>query len=164
MLWPGKIPAGTTCDELTSTMDLYPSFVDLANGKMDKAKRDGKNISDLILGEEGAKSPHEVYAYYYLDQLQAVRSGPWKLFLPLEDFAQHPHFNLKNASDKPLLFNVDRDMSCQYDVAAEHTSVIKELTKLAEGVRADLGDRDAPGPGIRKVGYVKNPLPIVMIP
>lgn len=164
MWWPGKVPAGTTCDELTSTMDLYPSFVDLAKGSMDKAKRDGKNISDLILGKDGAKSPHEVYAYYYLDQLQAVRSGPWKLFLPLENFAQHPHFNSKTASDKPLLFNVDRDMSCQYNVAAEHPGVIKKLTKLAEGVRADLGDRDAPGPGIRKVGHVVNPLPVVMIP
>lgn len=164
MWWPGTVPAGTTCDELTSTMDLYPSFVDLANGSMDKAKRDGKNITDLILGKEGAKSPHEVYAYYYLDQLQAVRSGPWKLFLPLENFAQHPHFTKKAGGNKPLLFNVARDMSCQYNVAEEHPGVIKELTKLAEGVRADLGDRDAPGPGIRKAGHVNNPLPVVMIP
>ncbi|MEC5127298.1 sulfatase [Verrucomicrobiales bacterium BCK34] len=164
MWWPGTVPAGTTCDELTSTMDLYPSFVGLANGSMDKAKRDGKNITDLILGKEGAKSPHEVYAYYYLDQLQAVRSGPWKLFLPLENFAQHPHFTKKAGGNKPLLFNVVRDTSCQYNVAEEHPGVIKELTKLAEGVRADLGDRDAPGPGIRKVGHVNNPLPVVMIP
>ncbi len=164
MWWPGKVPAGTTCDELTSTMDLYPSFVALANGSMDKTKRDGKNISDLILGKEDAKSPHEVYAYYYLDQLQAVRSGPWKLFLPLDDFAQHPHFNSKTGGDKPLLFNVVRDISCHYNVAEEHPGVVEKLTKLAAGVRADLGDRDAPGPGIRKVGYVKNPLPVVMIP
>lgn len=164
MWWPGKVPAGTTCDELTSTMDLYPSFVHLANGSMDKAKRDGKNISDLILGEEGAKSPHEVYAYYYLDQLQAVRSGPWKLFLPLQNSIRHPHFTSELPGDKPLLFNVVHDMSCQYNVAEEHSGVVKKLTLLAKGVREDLGDRGAPGPGIRKVGKFDNPLPVVMIP
>jgi len=51
-------------------------------------KIDGLDIRPLLTGAPGAKSPHEVY-YYYLDQLQAVRSGPWKLFLPLDGFVRH---------------------------------------------------------------------------
>src|SRR5690606_10758849 len=92
MSWPGRIPAGSVCDELSSTMDLYPTLVALAGGSPDGVKRDGHDISPLIFGEEGAASPWEVFAYYHLDQLQAVRSGPWKLFLPLEEFINHPRY------------------------------------------------------------------------
>ena len=45
---------------------------------------DGKDIWPLLAGEKGAKSPHEAFYYYSLEQLQALRAGPWKLYLPLE--------------------------------------------------------------------------------
>ncbi len=165
MWWPGKIPAGTICDELASTMDLYTTFVSLAGGKSDAVKRDGLNITGLILGSKGARSPHRVYAYYYLDQLQAVRSGPWKLFLPLETFVQHPHFTRRNGNSRePLLFNVVSDIDCSENVAAANPDVINRLTALADEVRADLGDLDAPGPGIRPPGRVDDPLPFLLEP
>ena len=34
------------------------------------------------------------------------------------------------------------------------------LAALAEKMRADLGDRGAPGPGIRPIGRVGNPVPV----
>jgi len=164
MWWPGKIPAGTVCDELASTMDLYPTFVELAGGQPDLVKRDGHEIIDLILGEEGARSPHRVYAYYYLDQLQAVRSGPWKLFLPLETFLQHPHFSRNSDSSRPLLFNVVEDITCSNNLAEANPEVVAQLTSLANEVRADLGDLNSPGPGIRPPGLVSNPLPLILAP
>ena len=164
IMWqPGTVPAGTVCDELTSTMDLYPTFVKMAGGKKDNVKRDGHDITDLILGKEGAKTPHEVYAYYYLDQLQAVRSGPWKLFLPLDDFRRHPHFTANEKPTETLLFNVVEDIDCSDNVAGENPQVVARLTELAEKVIADLGDMDAPGPGIREIGHNPDPLPVVLM-
>lgn len=163
MWWPGTVPAGTQCDELTSTMDLYPTFVDMAGGRKDKVKRDGLDITDLILGKDGAKTPHKVYAYYYLDQLQAVRSGPWKLFLPVKNFRQHPHFTKKGETNAPILFNVVEDIGCSDNVAADNPEVVARLTQLADEVIADLGDLNAPGPGIRQVGHHPNPLPVVLM-
>jgi len=51
---------------------------------------DGHDIRPLILGERGAKSPWDTkgFAYYNKEQLQAVRAGPWKLYLGLEK--KHP--------------------------------------------------------------------------
>ena len=169
MWWPGKVPADTVCEELASTMDLFPTFAKMAGAKKldDGKKRDGHDISGLILAEENAKTPHDAYYYYYLDQLQAVRSGPWKLFLPLKDFAQHPHFRKKkNAAGKqttygPALFDVVNDIGCQKNVADENPEVVKRLTKLAQAMRKDLGDRGKPGPGIRKIGHHPNPVPVV---
>ncbi len=165
IMWqPGKIQAGSVCEELSSTMDLYPTFVKMAGGKIkDKVKRDGHDISDLIAGKEGAKTPHKAYYYYYLDELQAVRSGPWKLFLPMAKPARHPHFKAGDDQAGPLLFNVVEDIGCDHDVAADHPTVVKKLTALAEVMRADLGDKGKPGPGIRPPGKVDNPVPVVKL-
>jgi arylsulfatase A len=162
MWWPGTVPAASLCEELTSTMDLYPTFVRMAGGEKDDVKRDGLDITDLILGKEGAVSPHDVYAYYYTDQLQAVRSGPWKLFLPLSDFAQHPHFTKKEGGNSALLFNVVEDIACSKNVAPDHPEIVARLSALAEGVRADLGDKDTPGAGMRPPGKVETPVPVLM--
>ena len=88
--WPGKVPAGRTCGELVTLMDLLPTFARLA-GARPPADRilDGKDIGPLLAGEEGAESPHEAFYYYQVDQLQAVRAGRWKLYLPLAAKRSH---------------------------------------------------------------------------
>ena len=82
--WPGKVPAGSTCDELATTMDFLPTFTSLTGGKV-SARRvvDGHNMLDLLQGQANAKSPYEFFFYYQGNQLQAVRSGQYKLFVPL---------------------------------------------------------------------------------
>lgn len=163
--WPGRIPAGTVCEELSSTMDLYPTFVRLAGGTADAVKRDGQDIRPLLFAEDGAKSPWEVFAYYELDQLQAVRSGPWKLFLPLDDFAKHPHFKKNDREREPLLFNVVEDVDTSDNVAAAHPEIVARLTALAESVRADLGDSGKAGSGQRPVGKIAGtPNPVTRDP
>ncbi len=160
MWWPDRIPAGTVCEELSSTMDLYPTFVKLAGGKDDGVKRDGRDIVPLILGEADAKSPWEVFAYYDLDQLQAVRSGPWKLFLPLEQFSQHPRYKRGAGLQGPLLFNVVEDTDTSENVAEQYPEIVARLGELAEAVKADLGDQGKPGAGMRPPGKVENPMPV----
>jgi arylsulfatase A-like enzyme len=141
-------------------MDLFPTFVSLAGGKTDGVKRDGHDLTALLRGEKGATSPWEVFAYYELDQLQAVRSGPWKLFLPLESFAKHPQYRKGRGLQGPLLFNVVEDIDTSENVAADHPGVVARLTALAEAVKADLGDRDRPGAGQRRIGKIANPKPV----
>ena len=45
-------------------------------------KIDGKDIRPLIFGVPDAKSPHESFAIYYDNWLQAIRDNRWKLVLP----------------------------------------------------------------------------------
>ena len=160
--WPGKVPAGTECQELATTMDLLPTFARLAGGQPPNDRIiDGHDIRPLILGEPGAKSPYEVFYYYYRDQLQAVRSGPWKLFVPLEEFSCHPHFR-KDQKAQPLLFNVVEDIASTRNLAAEHPEQVCRLTALAEIARADLGDRDRRGANQREPGKIDQPKPQVL--
>jgi arylsulfatase A-like enzyme len=112
IMWqPNTVPAGTTCEELCTTMDFLPTFAAMAGAAAPKDRRiDGHDIRSLVTGRQGSRSPYEAFYYYNLDQLQAVRSGPWKLFLPLETFERHPHFKIGTRDTAPLLFHLVNDV------------------------------------------------------
>ena len=82
--------------------------------------------------------------------MQALRSGPWKLFLPVEA-ARHPHFGPEQPPQL-LLFNVETDIASQHNVADEHPQVVQRLLLLAERGRVELGDRGRAGSGQRPPG------------
>ncbi len=162
MWWPGQVPAGTVCDDFSTTMDLLPTFARLSGGSEPSDRIiDGHDITRLILNHTGARTPYDAFFYYYQDQLQAVRSGPWKLFVPLEDFVRHPHFK-KGQSDKPLLFHLVNDIDSSENLAGKHPHIVESLMAHAERARADLGDKGRRGAGQRPIGTMSNPTARVM--
>ena len=122
---------------------------------------DDHDIRSLILDDPGATSPCDAFYYYYMDQLQAVRSGPCKPLLPLKKPFRHPHFR-KGEGDKPLLFNVVTDVGSKSDVADEHQDIVERLARLAEKGREDLGDYGRRGKNQRHRGKVDEPQPQLM--
>jgi len=156
--WRGKVPAGRTCDELASTMDLLPTFARLAGAALPAGRTiDGKDIWPLLAGRKGAASPHEAFYYYRMAQLQAVRSGRWKLYLPVAPTGRRRG---RPAGKTPLkLFDLTADIHEDRNVAGEHPDVVKRLLALADKARRDLGDGARPGAGQRPAGRVKAPTP-----
>jgi len=159
--WPGFIPSGKTCNDLATTMDLLPTFARLAGTKPPTNRIiDGKNIWPLMSGQKSAKSPHEAFYYYFMDQLQAVRSGKWKLHLPLKQ-------KKKNwggpTLDVPLqLYDLEADIGEKNNVADQHPEVVKRLLVLAEKAREDLGDVGRKGKNQRPAGWVTNAKPLLL--
>ncbi|NQT16641.1 MAG: sulfatase [Planctomycetes bacterium] len=155
--WPGKVPAGRVCEEMATSMDVLPTFAYLAGSKPPADRIiDGKDIRPLLFNEPGATTPHKVLYYYTGDVLHAVRSGPWKLFVPQEKPQRHPHHRKKGPSPA-MLFNVVEDIGSRRNVAGDHPEIVERLMELAEKGRADLGDGDRPGAGRRPVGRFENP-------
>jgi arylsulfatase A len=164
MRWTGKIPPGTTCTELAATIDILPTFAALAGAPLPSKQIDGLDIRPLIFGEPGAKCPHNAYFYYWNRELQAVRSGSWKLHFP------HTYSSLDGrkggTGGKPAryetrsiglsLFNLETDVGEATDVAAEHPDVVKMIEKLANAKREDLGDSltKQGGTGVRPAGQL----------
>jgi len=149
--WPKHVSPDTTCTKLATTMDFLPTFASLAGEPIDH-KVDGHDIRTLLVGDANVESPYTAFYYYYLDQLQAVRSGPWKLFLPVDDFVRHPHFK-RGEPAQPLLFNLEDDIGSERNVASQHPDIVERLTRLAEVARADLGDVGVAGSGQRPPGH-----------
>ena len=159
--WPGHIPAGRVSRELTTAMDMLPTFAHLAEAEMPADRViDGKDITPILFGKPGAKSPHESFFYYQVEQLQAVRSGKWKLYLPLASKR-----GLGAGAAKPTaaqLFDVVADPGETRDLVAEHPKVVDRLAALAEAARADLGDGKQVGAGQRPAGRVTPATPRVL--
>lgn len=142
--WPGKIPAGTETDAVTSMMDILPTLVKLAGGSSPADRKlDGRDIWPILAGEPGAASPHDVFYYYRGLNLQAVRSGPWKLHLA-----------------KTELYNLETDIGEATNVAAANPEIVQRLQKLANKMKDDLGIEGI-GPGCRPLGKVAKAQPII---
>ena len=148
MRWPGRIPAGTVCNEPASTMDILPTVAKLTGAKLPAHRIDGKDIWPLISGVPGAKSPHEAFFYYRSFALEAVRSGKWKLHLPhsYRTLAGRPGgtggrpAEYEQGKIGPALFDLENDIGEQHDVSARHPEIVKRLMALADQMRQDLGD------------------------
>lgn len=60
--WPGHVPASESSGEITSTIDLLPTFAAIAGGTVpDDRTIDGKNIWPILSGDTEAKSPHKAF-------------------------------------------------------------------------------------------------------
>ena len=151
--WPGKIPAGSVCDEITTSMDLLPTFAELAGAEPPHDRIiDGKDIWPLLAGKEGAKTPHENFFYYRTGQLRGVRSGKWKLLLPVNVRTGQPW--AKAAFAKLELFDLEADISETTNLADQHPDIVKKLTVICEQARQTLGDYNLLGSQQRPAGWL----------
>ncbi len=149
MRWPGRIPAGSVCDELASTIDILPTVAALIGAELPQHKIDGQDIRPLMFGQPGAQSPHEIFCCYYAGgQLQAVRDRRWKLHFPhgYRTMAGKPGGTegrptaYSQAKIGLELFDLKQDVSESINVAEDNSEIVQRLQQLAERARDDLGD------------------------
>ena len=166
--WPGRIPAGTVNAESVISIDLLPTIARLVGAELPVQRIDGLDIWPLLSGLPGAKTPHEALFFYYLtDQLQAMRSGKWKLILR----HRYRTFAGKTGRDDGLpveydqvdtglqLFDLDADAAETTDLAASHPEVVEELLRKVDAMRADLGDQLTKTAGSGRRGDVEESPP-----
>ena len=121
--WPGTVPAGTSYDGITSTMDVLPTFAALAGSSAPAGRAiDGHDISSVLKGDLEQPSRYDAFYYYRGYELRAVRSGKWKLHTSGE------------------LYDLDADIGESSDVSAGNSEIVKRLEGLLENARTELGD------------------------
>jgi len=118
-----------------------------------------------MAGLSGAKSPHDaLYFYYHQNDLEAVRSGKWKLVFPhtYRALTDEPGRDGKPASYSHgtcglELYDLKRDIGERHDVAAQYPEVVERLQALAEQARDELGDNltNRTGNAVRPPGRIK---------
>lgn len=164
--WPGKVPAGTTSTQLCTMMDLLPTVAAITGAKPPQKTIDGRDIRPLLFGEKDACSPYDGTGFYYYNvtQLQAVREGDWKLYLPLESKGGIGKNGKKAPPQLLALYNVQTDLAEQNESSAEHPEIVQRLQKFAQTARRTLGDGETRGSEQRDAGHVENPTPQVTAP
>ena len=148
--WPGRVPAGSVSGTLATAMDLLPTLASLAGAAVPADRTiDGRDISEVLLGREQT-SPHDAFFYYRGNDLEAVRSGRWKLHLA------------KRGEPAERLYDLEEDVGEREDVHDHHPEVVARLSGLADEARHDLGDArlGMAGAGVRPVGQVDHAVPL----
>lgn len=147
--WPGKIPAGTVCDEMVSLADLLATTAAIVGEKLPaagEAAEDSYNILPALLGQEAAPARNDMIVHSS-DGVFAIRQGPWKW---VEGVPAQGAKKKKSDEFELHLFNVEEDPSETKDVSAENPDVVKKLSKLLVRYRNGGYSREMP-PFIEKV-------------
>ncbi len=124
--WPARIPAGSVCSELASTIDLHPTLARLAGAELPQMELDGKNIIDLMTAQKGAKTPHDYF--FYVQRGEAVRSGDWK-------YHKKKHFTtMGDGRDKvePALYHLKDDIGETESLIGEYPEIAARMARALE--------------------------------
>jgi len=142
--WPGMIQPGV-CSGLASMMDLYPTLAAIGGAQVPQDRIiDGLDISDLMF-TEGAESPRDTFFYFWMDTLEAVRVGDYKLFV-----SRH----VPGGADVCVreLYNLADDPGENDNVYDEHPDIVGRLMEMVENCRVCKDTRPA--------GRVENARPL----
>ena len=156
MRWPGRIVAGVVSNKLVSGIDILPTLADLCGAPLPERKIDGVSLKAIIDGEPNA-APRKYFLYYYRkNDLEAVRDDRYKLVFKHEGYTYgeflpgmdgKPGKVIKNAQVPMALYDMRRDPGERYDVQDQYLDVVKNLIKIADEAREDLGDDLTGNPG-----------------
>jgi arylsulfatase A-like enzyme len=115
MQWKGRIKPGTTFDHPILNLDILPTAVVAAGGKVEPDwKLDGVDLMPYLTGKNESR-PHETL-YWRFGPQWAIRKGDWKLCA-----------NNIDGVKSPKLFNLKDDVGEAKDLTAEHLDKAKEL-------------------------------------
>ncbi len=155
MRWPGRIPAGTTCNQIAGNIDVLPTLAKLVGTEVSKDRViDGRDISSLILNDN-APAVRDTHLYFNGgSNLAAIRQGDWKLFLidpttPRNTPAGRRNANRNSETSLPL-FNLKDDPAETTDVAEKHADVVARLKEEAQRREKEIRDHQSPAGTIER--------------
>ena len=114
MNWPGILTEGMIYNEMVSSLDIAPTFYELAGGKISADNKfTGVNLFPYLNGDS-ATAPHNELLWRFTIS-KAIRKGDWKLV---------------SIPDRiPMLYNLATDISEQNNVALDYIDVTSKLLK-----------------------------------
>ena len=128
--WPGVVEPGSASDEVVSSVDLFPTLVDIAGGQLPAGQvLDGVSLVPVLRGAEGdaERAVFWHYPHYHHDvPAGAVRKGNYKLI----EFYDDGHLEL---------YDLSADIGERNNLADRMPEKAAELQSLLEAWRADVG-------------------------
>lgn len=137
--WPGRVPAGTTCDEMLSLVDTVATVAAVVGEPLPShtvAAEDSYNMLPAWLGAKYASPIRPDMIVHSSSGNFAIRQGPWKWI----EGKPHPatkQWTLRHSADqfKPQLYNLAEDRGEKTDALVEHADVAKRLADLVNKYR-----------------------------
>jgi arylsulfatase A-like enzyme len=148
--WPSRIPSGTTCNEPTLHVDLYPTLLELTSAPPPPQQLDGLSLKSLWEDPTRRLSRDAIYHHFpgYLgggkDQwrttpVSVIQMRQWKLMEFLED-------------GRLELYDLDQDISESRNLAAEDPDRAMQMLQRLRQWRSEI---DAPMPQMNQPAAFK---------
>ncbi|MEM6692351.1 MAG: sulfatase-like hydrolase/transferase [Planctomycetota bacterium] len=111
---PGRLEGGTTFSQPVSSLDLTPTFVELAGGSIkDGDKLDGVNLVPFLQGREAMDSDREFKWRFTISG--CLREGDWKL--------------IRLPDRLPMLFDLKNDQAELEDLAETQPERVRDMLR-----------------------------------
>lgn len=138
VVWPETVKPDSKCREVISTIDFYPTLLEMAKIKPNaKQIFDGVSVVPLLKGRSKLDReaifchfPHYIPATYNLP-CTWVRKGDWKL---IRIYGEGP-----DRSNKYELYDLKTDIEEKKNLAAKYPEKVKELDKLIDTFLVETG-------------------------
>jgi len=141
--WPGKIKAGSICSVPVISNDFFPTFVELAGGKVTDPTVDGVSILPLLAGGKKLDRGDALYWHYPHYHHQgiapsgAIRDGDYKLIEWYEKSI--------DGDDSPgafELYNLQKDIAERNNLADEMPEKVAQLSSKLKAWRKRVGAQE----------------------
>ena len=134
--WPGTVAAGRATSVTTITLDVMPTLIELAGGRLPEGHRlDGRTLVEVLTGDrKSARRPRQRTLFWQFGKRAAVRRDDWKLVV-----GQLPDARVG-------LYNLRSDLGEQKNLAAAEPEMGKQLQAALEAWRADVARDRTPQP------------------
>lgn len=139
VMWgPGRIPAGTECDQLVGTIDLLPTIAAITKTPLQADRKiDGMDVSGLLTAKWN-ETPRDEYLYYTSQgAIEGIRQGKWKLLIKKPRRPRNRP-NAKLPPPETLLFDLISDVGEQNNLADSHADRVASMKARMEELDAEI--------------------------
>lgn len=148
--WTGKVRAGQVVDTPVCSLDLLPTFCELARVPLPQDRKlDGTSFAPLLAGKSFNRPQPLFWDYYRAlsEPKVAMREGDWKIVAHWDGPEKPIGGNVNGKSmaaiksaklTKMELYNLKDDPSEKNDLAAQEPARLKQMTARIKGKYADV--------------------------
>jgi uncharacterized sulfatase len=131
--WPGVVEPGTVCKTPVTSVDFYPTFLDMVGlNQPDDHILDGLSIMPLLTQKSNDMNKRAIYwhypVYHHSTPASAIREGAWKLV----EFFQDGQLEL---------YNLEKDVSESKNLVDEMPEKARELHQKLQSWRESVNAR-----------------------
>jgi len=133
--WPGKVKAGSVCDETICTTDFMATVAEITGYDLaDNEAEDSYSMMPLLKQKELDKPFREGTVHHSVVGEFAIRKGDWKLIMCPGSggwsFPRHDNQAAKDTLSDIQLYNLEEDPGETNNLQAEHPEKVRELKSL----------------------------------
>lgn len=135
--WPGVVQPGSVIAEPVSSVDFYPTVMEMLGNNALDVPIDGVSLLPLLKGQKGLgrDALYWHYPHYHSSGIGpsgAVRKGDYKLIEWYDE-------SIKGVESRYELYNLKEDIGEQNNLARERPGKTQELRQMLETWRREVG-------------------------